>query len=113
MILSVMGMASVFLPWASKGGTIVAGTDKGRDGLVAIVFFGFVLLICVLSGLRERFSLKTLVPVCAMGIFCAGIALYNMSNFENPMVEIRIGLYLILGTAVGIIGTGIGLHQSN
>lgn len=111
MSLAGLGMVSTFLPWASVGGLSVDGTAGGGDGYITLVFFGIILLISVISGLKEQFSMKSLIPVCVIGLLCAAIALYDMSNVSNPMVKIGVGLYLLLGTGIGIIGSGIGLSK--
>jgi hypothetical protein len=110
--LSAVGLIGTFLPWASVGGLAVDGTAGGGDGYITLIFFAMVLLITVLNGMKEQYTLKSLITVSILGLLCALIGFYDISNVNNPMVKIGIGLYLIVGTGLGIIGAAFGLRAS-
>jgi NAD/NADP transhydrogenase beta subunit len=81
-------------------------------GYITLIFFAIVLLITSLSGLKEQYTMKSLITVSIPGLLCALIGFYDISNVNNPMVKIGIGLYLIVGTGLGIIGAAFGLRAS-
>ena len=109
--LSAVGLIGTFLPWTSLGDFSVDGTAGGGDGYITFIFFAIVLLITVLNGMKEQYKLKSLITVSILGLLCALIGFYVISNVNNPMVKIGIGLYLIMGTGLGIIGAAFGLRK--
>ena len=83
--LSAVGLIGTFLPWASVGGLAVDGTAGGGDGYITLIFFAIVLLITSLSGLKEQYTMKSLITVSILGLLCALLALAIAKKLKQKM----------------------------
>lgn len=118
--LSALGIVGTFLPWAtvdigSFGSTSANGTDGGGDGYITLIFFGINIIIAVLGGLKENFTLKSLIGVSVVSSLCSIIGIYDLSNFKNnaasSMASIGIGLYLIIFMGIAVIVAAFSLKD--
>ena len=103
LLISVIGIAATFMPWASTMGISVSGS-KG-DGWFSLILF---LIPLIISLINMKDSLKTggMIAVFISSALILGIGVYELNQFKSVsgfsfgMLEIGFGIYVLIFCAI-------------
>lgn len=114
MALSLVGIVGTFLPWVNAGPFSANGTEGGGDGYITLILYGIIILISLIGGLSNQFSMKSLIAVSVISLICSIIAIYDIGNVNEKsygVAQVGVGLYVVLLMGLGVIGAGFGLRN--
>ena len=103
LIISVIGMAATFMPWASTMGITITGS-KG-DGWFSLILF-LIPLIISLINMKDPLKTGGMIGVITSSVLILGIGLYELKQFNSAsgisfgMLEIGFGIYVLLFCAI-------------
>lgn len=100
LILSAVGMASVFMPWVKiQGLGYLLGMNYG--GWICFILFLLVFLVAVLGKSNARLSQIKLYALIVLSLLAAGIGIWKITGVDYPQIFVEYGLYLM--TLLGLV----------
>ena len=102
-VLAVIGIVSVFLPWAKIMGISISGTDAGNDGWIALALYAVALGMAMMGDRTQPLGGKFKWGAVVAGLLAAAVGILNIMDVTKDLAAKYIGIGLWLTGLAGVL----------